>query len=75
MLIYLRGFKESRLTTIFFSQENVTKWASMKLAMQEQVKERQEIENKMQKLIKTMYHFGRAKREEATPLIFSLRLS
>ena len=36
--------------------------------MQEQVKERQEMEKKMQKLIKAMYHFGIAKREEATPL-------
>lgn len=41
----------------------------MELAMQEQVRERQETEKKMQKLIKTMDHFERAKREEAAPLI------
>nr|GEV18039.1 eukaryotic translation initiation factor 3 subunit A-like [Tanacetum cinerariifolium] len=49
--------------------ENVTKQALMELAMQEQVRERQEMEKKMQKLIKTMDHFERAKREEAAPLI------
>ncbi|KAL7584708.1 hypothetical protein Lser_V15G44180 [Lactuca serriola] len=41
----------------------------MELAIQEQVRERQEMEKKMQKLIKTMDHFERAKREEAAPLI------
>lgn len=41
----------------------------MELALQEQVRERQEMEKKMQKLIKTMDHFERAKREEAAPLI------
>ena len=37
--------------------------------MQEQVRERQEMEKKMRKLIKTMDHFERAKREEVAPLI------
>ncbi|PWA69667.1 eukaryotic translation initiation factor 3 subunit A [Artemisia annua] len=49
--------------------ENVTKQALMEIAMQEQVRERQEMEKKMQKLTKTMDHFERAKREEAAPLI------
>ncbi|KAD4179657.1 hypothetical protein R6Q59_032001 [Mikania micrantha] len=49
--------------------EKVTKRTLMELAMQEQVRERQEMEKKMQKLIKTMDHFERAKREEAAPLI------
>ncbi|KAM0016340.1 putative proteasome component (PCI) domain, eukaryotic translation initiation factor 3 subunit A [Helianthus debilis subsp. tardiflorus] len=49
--------------------ENVTKQTLMELALQEQVRERQEMEKKMQKLIKTMDHFERAKREEAAPLI------
>ncbi|CAH1422859.1 unnamed protein product [Lactuca virosa] len=49
--------------------EKVMKQSLMELAMQEQVRERQEMEKKMQKLIKTMDHFKRAKREEAAPLI------
>lgn len=47
----------------------MTKQSLMELALQEQVRERQEMEKKMQKLIKTMDHFERAKREEAAPLI------
>ncbi|KAI7740213.1 hypothetical protein M8C21_008366 [Ambrosia artemisiifolia] len=49
--------------------EKVTKQVVMELHMQEQVRERQEMEKKLQKLIKTMDHFERAKREEAAPLI------
>ncbi|XP_076927506.1 eukaryotic translation initiation factor 3 subunit A [Bidens hawaiensis] len=49
--------------------EKVTKQALIELQMKEQVRERQEMEKKMQKLIKTMDHFERAKREEAAPLI------
>ncbi|XP_024962459.1 eukaryotic translation initiation factor 3 subunit A-like [Cynara cardunculus var. scolymus] len=49
--------------------EKVTKQTLMELALQEQVRERQEMEKKLQKLIKTMDHFERAKREEAAPLI------
>ncbi|KAJ9546054.1 hypothetical protein OSB04_025761 [Centaurea solstitialis] len=49
--------------------EKVTKQTLMELALQEQVRKRQEMEKKMQKLIKTMDHFERAKREEAAPLI------
>ncbi|CAH1422860.1 unnamed protein product [Lactuca virosa] len=54
---------------IFGDLEKVMKQSLMELAMQEQVRERQEMEKKMQKLIKTMDHFKRAKREEAAPLI------
>ncbi|KAK9073903.1 hypothetical protein SSX86_006497 [Deinandra increscens subsp. villosa] len=49
--------------------EKMTKQSLMELAMQEQVRERQEMEKKMQKLTKTLDHFERAKREEAAPLI------
>ncbi|XP_071733632.1 eukaryotic translation initiation factor 3 subunit A-like [Rutidosis leptorrhynchoides] len=49
--------------------DKVTKQTLMEIALQEQVRERQEMEKKMQKLIKTMDHFERAKREEAAPLI------
>nr|GEW43954.1 casein kinase I [Tanacetum cinerariifolium] len=41
----------------------------MELAMQAQVRERQEMEKKRQKLIKTMDHFEGEKREEAAPLL------
>jgi len=41
----------------------------MQLTMVEQVRERQEMEKKLQKLAKTMDHLERAKREEAAPLI------
>nr|KAJ0203074.1 hypothetical protein LSAT_V11C500267100 [Lactuca sativa] len=49
--------------------EGVTEQSLMELVMQEQVRERQEMEKRIQKLIKTMDHFERAKREEAAPLI------
>lgn len=41
----------------------------MEEALSEQIKERQEMERKLQKLQKTMDHFERAKREEERPLI------
>lgn len=41
----------------------------MELALSEQLRERQEMEKKLQKLAKTMDYLERAKREEAAPLI------
>ena len=39
------------------------------MALSEQLRERQEMEKKLQKLAKTMDHLERAKREESAPLI------
>nr|GEX75108.1 eukaryotic translation initiation factor 3 subunit A-like [Tanacetum cinerariifolium] len=50
-------------------RKNMTKQQLMDLALQEQVKGKQEMEKKLQKLIKTMDHLERAKREEAAPLV------
>lgn len=41
----------------------------MEEALSEQMRERQEMERKLQKLSKTMDHLERAKREEERPLI------
>lgn len=41
----------------------------MELALSEQLREKQEMEKKLQKLAKTMDFLERAKREEAAPLI------
>lgn len=41
----------------------------MERALSEQLKERQEMEKKLQKLAKTLDYLERAKREEAAPLI------
>ncbi|KAL0730747.1 hypothetical protein Bca4012_026841 [Brassica carinata] len=49
--------------------EKVTKQTVMERALSEQLKERQEMEKKLQKLAKTMDYLERAKREEAAPLI------
>ncbi|XP_073036836.1 eukaryotic translation initiation factor 3 subunit A-like [Primulina eburnea] len=49
--------------------EKITKQTLMDLAHSEQLKEKQEMEKKLQKLAKTMDHLERAKREEAAPLI------
>lgn len=49
--------------------EKVTKESLMELARSEQLRERQEMEKKLQKLSKTMDYLERAKREEAAPLI------
>ncbi|KAA8536786.1 hypothetical protein F0562_029264 [Nyssa sinensis] len=49
--------------------EKVTKQSLMELALSEQLRERQEMEKKLQKLAKTMDYLERAKREEVTPLI------
>ncbi|KAH1258519.1 Eukaryotic translation initiation factor 3 subunit A [Glycine max] len=49
--------------------DKITKQTLMELTLTEQLRERQEMEKKLQKLAKTMDHLERAKREEAAPLI------
>ncbi|KAK8941301.1 Eukaryotic translation initiation factor 3 subunit A [Platanthera zijinensis] len=49
--------------------EKVTKQALIEMALSEQLKERQELEKKLQRLAKTMDYMERAKREEEAPLI------
>ncbi|CAL0310425.1 unnamed protein product [Lupinus luteus] len=49
--------------------DKLSKQTLMELALTEQVRERQEMEKKLQKLAKTMDYLERAKREEAAPLI------
>ncbi|KAI0495813.1 hypothetical protein KFK09_022118 [Dendrobium nobile] len=49
--------------------EKVTKQALIEMALSEQLKERQEMEKKLQRLAKTMDYMERAKREEEAPLI------
>ncbi|WOL16202.1 eukaryotic translation initiation factor 3 subunit A [Canna indica] len=49
--------------------EKVTKQSLLELALSEQLKERQELEKKLQKLAKTMDYMERAKREEEAQLI------
>nr|GLL25807.1 eukaryotic translation initiation factor 3 subunit A-like [Ipomoea trifida] len=49
--------------------EKITKQTVMELALSEQLRERQEMEKKLQKLAKTMDHFERAKREESAPVM------
>ncbi|OVA16064.1 Proteasome component (PCI) domain [Macleaya cordata] len=49
--------------------EKVTKQSLIELASSEQLRERQEMEKKLQKLAKTMDYMERAKREEEAPLI------
>ncbi|KMT14272.1 hypothetical protein BVRB_4g076280 [Beta vulgaris subsp. vulgaris] len=49
--------------------DKLTKQALMELALNEQLKEKQEMEKKLQKLGKQMDYLERAKREEAAPLI------
>ena len=48
---------------IILSQKKVTKKILMEYALYEQLKERQEMERKLQKLAKTMDYLERAKRE------------
>ncbi|KAJ9538370.1 hypothetical protein OSB04_031103 [Centaurea solstitialis] len=62
-----RGKKKGKKPII--EGEKLTKQSLMELALQEQVRERQEMEKKIQKQSKTMDHLERAKREEAAPLI------
>jgi translation initiation factor 3 subunit A len=66
--------KEYELTMFVLSlkmQEvtKLTKQSLMEEAFSEQMKERAEMERKLQKLSKTMDHLERAKREEERPLI------
>ncbi|KAL8151958.1 hypothetical protein V2J09_021766 [Rumex salicifolius] len=49
--------------------ENLSKEALMEIAHSEKLKERQEMEKRLQKLARHMDHLERAKREEASPLI------
>ncbi|KAH6758031.1 eukaryotic translation initiation factor 3A [Perilla frutescens var. hirtella] len=49
--------------------EKITKQTLMDLAVSEQLREKQEMEKRLQKLAKTMDYLERAKREEAAPLI------
>ncbi|XP_078429553.1 eukaryotic translation initiation factor 3A [Wolffia australiana] len=62
-----RGKKKGKRPAI--EGEKVTKQALMELARSEQLKERQEMEKKLQKLAKTMDYMERARREEEDPLI------
>ncbi|XP_047340607.1 eukaryotic translation initiation factor 3 subunit A-like [Impatiens glandulifera] len=61
-----RGKKKGKKPLI---EGKVTKQSLMELALTEQLRERQEMEKKLQKLAKTMDYLERAKREEAAPLI------
>lgn len=47
----------------------MTKQTLMELALTEQLRERQEMEKKLQKIAKTMDYLERAKREESASLI------
>ncbi|CDP06639.1 unnamed protein product [Coffea canephora] len=49
--------------------EKITKQTLMEMALTEQLRERQEMEKKLQRLAKTMDYLERAKREEAAPLV------
>ncbi|OIS97941.1 PREDICTED: eukaryotic translation initiation factor 3 subunit A-like [Nicotiana attenuata] len=51
--------------------EKMTKQVIMELALNEQLRERQEMEKKLLKFAKTMDYMERARREEAAPLIES----
>ncbi|XP_077222344.1 eukaryotic translation initiation factor 3 subunit A-like [Tasmannia lanceolata] len=62
-----RGKKKGKKPVI--EGEKVTKQTLIELALSEQLKERQEMEKKLQKLAKTMDYLERAKREEEAPLI------
>ncbi|XP_077214480.1 eukaryotic translation initiation factor 3 subunit A-like [Tasmannia lanceolata] len=62
-----RGKKKGKKPVI--EGEKVTKQSLIELALSEQLKERQEMEKKLQKLAKTMDYLERAKREEEAPLI------
>ncbi|XP_042507593.1 eukaryotic translation initiation factor 3 subunit A-like [Macadamia integrifolia] len=62
-----RGKKKGKKPVI--EGEKVTKQTLIELALSEQLRERQEMEKKLQKLAKTMDYMERAKREEEAPLI------
>ncbi|KAM3345946.1 hypothetical protein ACQJBY_020458 [Aegilops geniculata] len=50
-------------------EKDMTKQHAMEVVLNQQVKERQEMEKKLAKLAKTMDHLERAKRQEEAPLI------
>ncbi|KAM6584843.1 hypothetical protein CsatB_011845 [Cannabis sativa] len=54
---------------ILEGDEKISKQKLMELALTEQLRERQEMEKKLQKQAKTMDYLERAKREESAPLI------
>ncbi|KAL2502890.1 Eukaryotic translation initiation factor 3 subunit A [Forsythia ovata] len=62
-----RSKKKGKKTVL--EGEKITKKHLMELALTEQLRERQEMEKKIQKLAKTMDYLERAKRDEAAPLI------
>ncbi|GAV87136.1 PCI domain-containing protein [Cephalotus follicularis] len=64
-----KRYKKGKGRKPLIEGEKVTKQTLMERAMSEQLKERQEMEKKLQKLAKTMDYLERAKREEAAPLI------
>lgn len=64
---FIRVGKES--IDSFYMQEKLTKQSVMELTLSEQLRERQEMEKKLQKLAKTMDYLERAKREESAPLV------
>ncbi|KAJ7534841.1 hypothetical protein O6H91_12G006400 [Diphasiastrum complanatum] len=61
--------KKAAVTAADGELTKVTKQSLMEEALNEQIKERQEMERKLQKLAKTLDHLERAKREEERPLI------
>ncbi|KAL2457978.1 Eukaryotic translation initiation factor 3 subunit A [Abeliophyllum distichum] len=62
-----RSKKKGKKTVL--EGEKITKQHLMELALTEQLRERQEMEKRIQKLAKTMDYLERAKRDEAAPLI------
>ncbi|XP_042057153.1 eukaryotic translation initiation factor 3 subunit A-like [Salvia splendens] len=62
-----RGKKKGKKTVL--EGEKLTKKSLMDLAVSEQLREKQEMEKRLQKLGKTMDYLERAKREEAAPVI------
>ncbi|KAL7109650.1 hypothetical protein ACP275_06G187300 [Erythranthe tilingii] len=65
-----RSKKKGKRTVL--DGEKITRQSLMELAVNEQMREKQEMEKRLQKLGKTMDHLERAKREEAAPLIETL---
>ena len=64
-----KKFKNYKGKKPLIEGDKITKQTLMELTLNEQLRERQEMEKKLQKLAKTMDYLERAKREEAAPLI------
>ncbi|KAJ7525179.1 hypothetical protein O6H91_17G040200 [Diphasiastrum complanatum] len=64
-----KGKKSVAVTAADGEVPKLSKQILMEEALNEQIKERQEMERKLQKLAKTLDHLERAKREEERPLI------